>query len=252
MKWPTKNGKNKSKEEPLPDTTGITTPLTKLANSGKQELDATLSKLSLPLTLNQYYAEHIENIHDCLLFLERFSEEDSIKGLIEAYKKDKSKFSTQGLDLDALAEAADLSKGEFRRLINSTLDLLCDEEALMLLRLNKASLVKKSIQIALDDKHPDSYLERKSILEYYGYKLVNKNAGVVINNQVTNASLAVNSGNTNNVVAQLPSFSDTVIEGEKLVTSTMKEALNETLQLTEGELHSIEVPIMEAELVEVK
>ncbi len=35
-----------------------------------------LSKLSLPLTLNQYFGQYITNVQNCLIFLERFVGDD--------------------------------------------------------------------------------------------------------------------------------------------------------------------------------
>ncbi len=208
-----KNENNISPPWELPET-----PLSAMAKQAIQPAQA-IHSISLPLSLNDYYNGHIDNLHNCLLFLERFADQDeSIQALVDAYKADPNKYSSK-FDLDALAEAADLSRGEFRRLINSTLDLLADEEAAMLLRFNKPVLIKKSIEIALTDMHPDSYLERKGLLEYYGIKVVPKGSQV---------NIISNSGNTQTALIQqqgLPSFSSTIAETEELVQNTMKELI---------------------------
>lgn len=207
---------------PLPDVSKDPSPIDLKPSKATEELQ----KLSLPLSLNEYYAPFVENIKDCLLFLERFSDDDeTVRKLLKAYNKLAAKFSDK-LDLDLLAKEADLSKGEFRRLINSTLDLLCDEEALMMLRLNKKFLVKKSIEIALDDKHEHSYLERKALLEYYGVRLVPKGSQFTVN---IDQSKTLGIQQNNQVVNNLPSFASTAMEGEKITANEMKKMIHETI-----------------------
>lgn len=183
-----------------------------------------LSKIALPLTLNEYYLPFIENVKDCLLFLERFSDEDeTIAKLLETYNNPKLfKKNSDSLDLDKLAEKAGLSKGEFRRLINSTLDLLGDEEAMMLLRLNKRHLVKKSIEIALTDPHPDSFEERKALMQFYGIHPIPKNASVQVNiDKSQNLSLS-------QTQVGLPSFASTISESEKVASQQIKALIEES------------------------
>lgn len=182
-----------------------------------------LSKIALPLTLNEYYLPFIENVKDCLLFLERFSDEDeTIANLLKVYNSNPKLFNklSDKLDLDKLADKAGLSKGEFRRLINATLDILGDEEAMMLLRLNKRHLVKKSIEIGLTDKHPDSFEERHALMQYYGLHVVPKNSQVNINvDKSTNTSLS-------QTQIGLPAFSTTISHSEKIASEQIKNLID--------------------------
>lgn len=182
-----------------------------------------LKKLSLPLTLNEYYSSFIENVKDCLLFLERFSEEDSnIKNIVEIFKTDKQFKGKIDIDLDLLAFKADVSKGEFRRLINSTLDLLGDEEAMLILRTNKASIISKSVQIALTHDHPDSMQERKAFMEYFGYRLAPKNNQVQVN-----IDKSTNTTTQQVAISGLPSFSNQMQDSEKIGQSKIQSLINE-------------------------
>lgn len=190
-----------------------------------------LSKLSLPLSLNDYYKPFIENIKDCLLFLERFAEDDeTIERLLKVYNSDKAFSKTSdSLDLDLLAKKADLSRGELRRLLNSTLDVLGDEEAVMLLRMNKKHLVRKSLEVALTDAHPDSYEERKSLMQYYGYHPIPKGSQVSINiDKSQNLNAQQNIVNNN-----LPSFASTIAEGQKIGSQQVKSMIDDSLDMEE-------------------
>lgn len=181
-------------------------------------------KISLPTSLNTFFAPSIESIKDCLLFLERFSEDDeAIAKLLKVYNEDPEFAKNKDeLDLDSLAKKAEMSRGEFRRLMLTTLDYLQDEEALMLLRRFKPVIVKKALEVALTDTHPDSYPERKSLLQYYGLSPVPKGAQVSIN---------IDKSQNLGVVQQnqfgLPSFSAAIVDSEKSVSSTMKGLLEE-------------------------
>lgn len=214
-----------------------------------------LSKIALPLTLNEYYLPFISNVKDCLLFLERFSDKDeTISKLLDVYNNDpkfsKAKLSDT-LDMDLLAKKAGLTVGEFRRLINSTLDLLGDEEAVMLLSLNKKNLVSKSLQIALTDQHPDSYAERHSIMQYFGFHPVPKGAAVNINvDKSNNLSLS-------QTQVGLPSFASTISESEKVASQQIKDLIdknnkevNEIKQI-EGTAHILNFPSSLKEPIEM-
>jgi len=183
-----------------------------------------LTKIALPLTLNEFFLPFIENIKDCLLFLERFSDEDeTIKKLLSVYNDPKKfKKNKDVLDLDLLAEKADLTKGEFRRLIISTMDLIGDEEAMMLLKRGKGPIIKKSIEIALTDPHPDSFEERKALMQFYGIHPVPKNASVQINvDKSQNLSLS-------QTQVGLPSFASTIQESEKVATQQVRQLIAES------------------------
>lgn len=214
---------------PIPELPpGITLQLTPKKDPSTSTTPFELSKLSLPLSLNEFFSPFIKNIPDCIIFLERFAEDnDSIARVVQAFK---SLPPSNTPDLDAIADLADLTKGELRRLLNSAIDLLCDEEAIMMLRLSKSHIVKKSIEIALDDNHEYSYQERKALLEYFGYRLVPKNTGMSINvNSSTNTDnskqIAIGQA-TIGVVNGLPSFAERTIESEALVADHMKEVID--------------------------
>ena len=197
-----------------------------------------LTKIALPTSLNTYYLPFIENVKDCLLFLERFSEEDdTIKTLVDTYNNNPKLFNklSDKLDLDLLAKKSNLTTGEFRRLINSTLDLLGDEEAIMLLRLNKRHLVKKSIEIGLTDKHPDSFEERHALMQYYGLHLVPKNSQVNINvdKSTTNSLSQTQIG--------LPSFSTTISHSEKIASEQIKNLIDKEPKQIESSPDFIEM-----------
>jgi len=183
---------------------------------------ASLSKTTLPISLNKYYEPYIENVRNVLLFLERFSEEnETVANLIKVYKSNKE-FSTNKdtLDLDLLAEKASLSKGELRRLINNTIDILGDEEAMLLLKMNRIPLIEKSIQIALTDLHPNSYEERKALLQNFGVVAVPKSAQVLVNiDKSQNLSL-----NDNRI--GLPSFASSISANEKIASDHIQTLLN--------------------------
>lgn len=187
----------------------------------------TLTKLSLPLTLNEYFSPFISNIKDSLLFLERFAEEDeTISKLVNIYNNDPD-FSNKlndTLDLDLLAKKADVSRGEFRRLIISTLDLMGDEEAMMLLKLSKKHLIKKSIQIGMTDNHPDSYDERHALLQFFGIHPTPKNSTVSINvDKSQNLSMS-------QTQIGLPSFSEHINSSEKVASTEIQKLLNKDNQ----------------------
>ena len=201
---------------------------------------SSLTKLALPLTLNEYFLPFIENIKDCLLFLERFSlEDETISKLLDTYNNDKAFSKTSDtLDLDLLATKSGLSKGEFRRLIVATLDILGDEEALMILRQSKKHLVSKSIQIALTDQHPDSYNERHSLLQFYGFHPVPKNSAVNVN--IDNSkNLALSQTQIG-----LPSFSSTIQASEKIAAEKIKDLIDkEGDKMKQLNASSISIPL---------
>lgn len=194
---------------------------------------AALTKIALPLSLNDYYRPFISNVQDCLLFLKRFSDSDeAISNLLDVYDNDpafsKAKVS-DNIDLDLLAKKSNLTVGEFRRLINSTLDLLGDEEAVLLLSLNKKHLVSKSLQVALTDQHPDSYQERHSLMQYFGYHPVPKTSAVNINvDKSQNLSLS-------QTQVGLPSFASTISESEKVASQQIKDLIDLELEKLEQE-----------------
>ena len=220
--------------------------LAKTPSNVNVNIDA-LSKLALPVSLNQYYLPFIDNVKDCLLFLDRFAaDDDSIARLLKVYNGDKAfnKLSDK-LDLDLLAEKADFSRGELRRLINSTLDVLGDEEAMMLLRVNKRHLVKKSLEIALTDKHPDSFEERRSLMQYYGFHPIPKGSQVSIN--IDKSQSLIQQNNSNNTINSLPSFASTISESEKIASQQVKELIKED----PGQVNDVEYKQLDSKPVSI-
>lgn len=187
-----------------------------------------LSKLSLPLTLNQYFGQYIPNIQNCLIFLERFvGDDETVAKVVKTWRKvNKTSHLSDSIDLDKLASESGISKGEFRRMIINALDLLGDEEAMMLLRLNKTNLIMKSIEVALNDDDPHNYEERGKLLEFYGFRLIPKGAQVSVSiDKSTNVSNSNNSATQLNI--GLPSFSSAVAANEKVVAEAMREVIEE-------------------------
>jgi len=200
-----------------------------------------LSKLTLPLTLNQYFGQYIPNIQNCLIFLERFvGDDETVAKVIKTWRKvNKTTHLSDSLDLDKLASESGISKGEFRRMIINALDLLGDEEAMMMLRLNKTNLIQKSIEVALSDDDPNSYLERGKLLEFYGFRLIPKGAQVSIN--VDKSTNIANSNNTATLNVGLPSFSSSIAETEKVVASAMQEVIEESQGQEEIDIEGVVV-----------
>jgi hypothetical protein len=195
-----------------------------------------IPKLSTPITLDDYFKDFLTDVHACLAYLERYSDQyPDIKKLTDVYNQ-TDKFSPK-FSLDALAIKANVDIGTFRRLIISTIDYLCNDEAEMAVRLSKPELVRKSLQVAMDETHPDSYNERAGWLEFLGFRKVNQNQRFI---NINTGDTTINANTQNNVINGLPSFASTIAESEKVVNQTLKDAIStKTKQLTTNEVIDI-------------
>lgn len=205
-----------------------------------------IPQLILKVPLNDLFSQHIENVRDCLLFLESYTTKDEkLNKLLKIYKEKHIHLNSENLDLDQLVADSGITPGEFRRMIWSAADMMQDEHILALIIRSKPHLIETSIQIALTPDHPDSYLERKRLLEYLGYSPLNKNV-------VPAPTVNVNVNQSQNQVqtSGLPSFSDTIINTEKLINNGMIDIKNqvEKKQLPQGNV----VDIQSMEIIEVK
>jgi hypothetical protein len=197
----------------------------KISQKSKEALEPSIAfvppKFAQPISLDKYFDEYISNIHDCLHFLERFSDDDeTISKLVAAYIAYPNKFSSN-FSLDLLCEAAEVEPNVFRRLLIATMDFLCSDDADMAIRLSKGSLVRKSLEKAMGDD-PEAYAERKAWLEFIGYRVVNKNTQLI--------NVNVNSNNQQQVGQQLivnglPSMSSSIADSEKIGSQTIKGLL---------------------------
>jgi hypothetical protein len=194
-------------------------PLSDKAIEVQESVPKTLPAIALPISLNILYKDQIKSVQDCLLFLEHFCDEPAIRKLIEIYKSNSDNFSPHKLDLDALAQKADISRIEFRRIINNSLDILCHEGAEMVIRTYKEPLVKASLERAMNTSDPYTERERDKWVEYYGFRIIKDKSQLSVNLTQTNTQTTIQQ---NVSVGGLPSFSETIQEGEKSASETIK------------------------------
>ncbi len=201
--------------------TQTTTPLTSLSQSIQQSAKKfSIPQFSTSTSLDSFFKPYISSVYECFLFLERYiGDDDLISTLVETFKKDPTKF-TSSFSLDSLCKESNVNPGELRRLIISTIDFLSNDEAAIKIALSKASLVQKSLDISMDDTHPDSHITREKWLEFTGYRLVKKdiqpsvNVNIQANNTVQQSNTTVNG---------LPSFGSIISQGEKAISTTMEQ-----------------------------
>lgn len=198
--------------------------------SAKQVKEFKIPTLAAPLSLDQQFSSYLSDVKAAFLFLERFVDEDPlIASIIESYKKDKTKH-TSLFSLDKLVESANIDPNSFARILISTIHYLCTTHGDIVISLAKAPLIEKSLAIAMDESLPESYMERKSWLEYMGLRHVNKNSQVI---NINASSSQTTQNNTQlNVVNGLPSFASTIGEGEKIVNESLKQSISKSKQLS--------------------
>lgn len=199
--------------------------LKQLMEENNQKLSlAEIPKLKIPEDLNILYEDHIESIRKCFIYLDRFTGKDEeITKLMKVFWNHPKKFS-RDLDLNEIAELADLSKESFRKLIWFALEKLGGEQADLILLKTKPALLEKTAQLALTVDHPDSEHARDTLLEYYGYKSLPKNSNPAVNVSINNNSqVAVANG--------LPSFTDSIKETSAITSKLMNEIIDSPKQL---------------------
>jgi len=177
--------------------------------------------ISMSQTLDEYFKDHIEDVHLCLVFLERFADKDpQLAKLIETYHKAKSlNIDIKTYSLDQLVEDSQVERGDFRRLILATIDYLCTDIAQLKVKLSTPMLVEKSLAIAMDETLEESYDERKGWLEFLGFRPVSKNQQLVNVNVSPTQNTVVQQG----IVNGLPSFTTSIAESEKITNQAIKQ-----------------------------
>jgi len=230
--------KQRAKTEP-----SITIPIKKVR-------EFKIPPLTLKVSLDEQFKDYLVDVRTCFLFLERYAKDDpDLARLLEIYnaKEPEEKYAAN-FSLDKLVMEAGIDPGNFRRLIITTIDFLCTDDAEMKIRLSKGALVEKSLAIAMDESMPESYAERKGWLEFMGVRTVNKNQQLVTVNVDNSSKQVVQAG----VVNGLPSFNSTLAETEKIASQTIKDMIAgqaKQLEATTAEVIDIEVAEKEGVLV---
>lgn len=187
----------------------------------------TIPKFNTQESLDDYFKEFLTDIHACLHFLTRYASSNShIEKLIKVYNKTTDKFD-KTFSLDKLAKDAKIDPGDFRRLMISTLDYLCTDDAEMSVRLSLGELTRKALARAMDDTYEDSLAYTTKFLESKGIWPTSKNQQLVNVNvsPVQNNSNIINQGL---VVNGLPSFTQSAVNNEQLASKAVKQLIAET------------------------
>lgn len=176
--------------------------------------------------LDLYYTGFFETVIAAIEFLELYTcdmkVEDvgffDLKGLrafFDCYERLAAdiKLTPTGLSLDILIRQAETElkypknylTGEVRRALQWAIDRRGDELGMLGLAVHKPLIIDKSVQVALDESHPDSFLERKSLMQFFNIVPVPKGASVNVN---------VQNNNNPTTIKGLPSFSDSLEAGQ--------------------------------------
>jgi hypothetical protein len=180
-------------------------------------------KFATRLSLDDYFKNRGDDVHECFLFLARYAEDnDTIKALILAYAANKDKHLSN-FSLDALATEANVNPNDVRRLLVATMDFMGTDEVDIDIALMKASVIRKSLEVAVGDG-PDAHVTREKWIEFFGKRLVNKNSNLI------SVNVSSNTIQQNNVVGGLPSMADEITSIEKVVNTHNKKMITAAME----------------------
>lgn len=183
-----------------------------------------IPKLSMPISLDAQFKDYLTDVQLCLIFLERFADsEPLISKLVQEYQSDSTK-GTPEFSLDSLCKKANFEPSTLRRLLLATIDYLATDDANIKLSLSTPSLVEKSIQVAMDESHPDSYNERKELLEFKGFRKVGQNTKFI---SIQNGDTTVNNTTQLNIGLP-PSFSSSMSDSERIANQSVKQLIEKS------------------------
>ena len=169
------------------------------------------TSIFMPFTvlLNDFFAESWDDIPTALSVLKSFDSNKDVAKILKVYDPEEV------LDLDLLCARAKVSPADFRRMLIVCLDILCTDLAEQFVARAKPGIIYKSLEVAMDQHHPDSHAERRGWLERYGYRLMPKIApqtSININNQQANLPSVV-----------VPSFGTTMAGVEGAANERLKQ-----------------------------
>ncbi len=224
-----------------------------------------LAPISLPESLNDYFADVIPHMGNVLSFMRKYiGQDEHIKKIIETYDclPPHHRRNLSKVDLDYLAEKAGVEKIIVRERILVALSRYAESKFKLTITIYSEQLIREIVAVALDSAHPDSQRNKELLAEYLGIKAIPKSAQINItntHNQVNNEQnleLELNQLNQLSIGADgLPSMHDQLGPIERLVKAASERKmiedgqeqqeqfidLDEVEQIDKQSLHEVEL-----------